>query len=128
MAISRVQAVGATTSTVSITNTAGNLIVVVARLVNGIGTTISDSLGNTWNLVQQASGASAQYHCLWYAANCKGGSNTITLPLGYSFYQEVVAEYSGIKTVSPLDKNSVTTSSGVSSLQTGSIKIGRAHV
>ena len=91
MAISRVQAVGATTSTVSITNTAGNLIVVVARLVNGSGTTISDSLGNTWNLVQ--SEGITQFHCLWYAANCKGGSNTITLPLGYSFYQEVVAEY-----------------------------------
>jgi len=94
-------------------NTAGNLIVVAVE----IGATatdrqavITDTQGNTyvpamsqvtWRTV--GGGSSAQ---IFYAANVKGGANTVTMTLsgGATAWNQIeIHEYSGLATSSPLD-------------------------
>src|SRR6267378_2150943 len=94
-------------------NTAGNLIVVAVE----IGATatdrqamITDTQGNTyvpatsqvtWRTV--GGGSSAQ---IFYAANIKGGANTVTMTLagGATAWNQIeIHEYSGLSTTSPLD-------------------------
>lgn len=105
-------------------NTAGNLLIAMARLTNGASNTnISDSQGNVWTNVENIVGlSSSQFHAFWYAANCKAGVNTVTLPSGFGFYQTVVAEYSGVAVVSPQEsENHGFSSAAVSSLATGAV-------
>ena len=94
-------------------NTAGNLIVVAAEIgatATDRQATITDTQGNTyvpamsqvtWRTV--GGGSSAQ---IFYAANIKGGANTVTMTLagGATAWNQIeIHEYSGLATSSPLD-------------------------
>lgn len=63
-------------------NTAGNLLVVVqAQQSDTASPTVSDTQGNTYaslSIKGTAGGSSAQEIYVYYAANCKGGANTVT--------------------------------------------------
>jgi hypothetical protein len=90
-------------------NTAGNLLILAARLSStGQTLAITDSQSNTWTQaatqVQTTDGHTAY---LWYAANCAGGANTVTITQsgsGTNSNNYVIAEYSGAAAASPLDK------------------------
>ncbi|HWX55325.1 MAG TPA: galactose oxidase-like domain-containing protein [Verrucomicrobiae bacterium] len=90
---------------VSLTETAGNLLVAAVYWNGSNAITISDSLGNTWNSapVQDNSAAATDVQ-IWYAQNIKGGANTVTLTQPWAvtagFY---VIEYSGLATTNVLD-------------------------
>lgn len=97
---------GQVNSFASFTNTAGNILILVAREGRAPGTdrisTVTDSNTNVWtqvllNNVGQGS--------LWYAANCNSGPNivTVTNTNTGTHLQSVVAEYSGVATVNPFD-------------------------
>lgn len=102
-------ATGATTITVTLTPTAGNLLVFAVSGDSADTTSIalSDNLG-THNTFTQISTdlvtASAQRCAWWFAANCKSGATTFTATYSAStrFRTIYVAEYSGIATTSPL--------------------------
>lgn len=113
--VQAVQATGTTASLVqaySSNNIAGNLLVMVTRVYNGGSATytVTDTLGNTW---VKAPGGFLSHSTasvdLWYVANCLGGPNTVTLTITNpvsTFPRFIIAEYSGIATVSALDTQS----------------------
>jgi len=87
---------------VSLTNVAGNLLVLEFRDGSGGGVTwtISDTLGNTW--VKADLGGVAR--CA-YVANCKAGANTITISITGSAFTAYLGvwEFSGLVLSNPLD-------------------------
>lgn len=109
-AIAKVQvASAATTSTttrsLSIMETAGNLLVVAAYWNGSDAASISDTLGNAWSSIPvENNGTTATDVRIWYAQNIKGGTNTITVSQPWSvsigFY---LIEYSGVATTGALD-------------------------
>jgi hypothetical protein len=97
-----------TTRSVSITETAGNLLVAAVYWNGSDVASISDTLGNTWSSVPvQDNSTTATDVRIWYAQNVKGGANTITVTQPWSvsigFY---LIEYSGVATTSALDTTS----------------------
>lgn len=101
-------AASATTITVTLTPTAGNLLVFCAIGESGDTASIalSDNLGspNTFSQIGTDLVSVLNERCTWwYAANCKGGATTFTATYTGStrFRGIYVAEYSGIATASP---------------------------
>jgi hypothetical protein len=77
-------------------NTAGNLLILVSRMTTATAHTVSDTQGNTWVSAIAFLGVPSQgNYVFWYALNCFGGANTVTLGSA-NFYQTIVAEYSGV--------------------------------
>lgn len=105
-------AASATTITVTLTPTAGNLLVfcVSGDSLDSTSIALSDNLGgggssNTFSQIGTDLVASTDQRCAWwYAANCKGGATTFTATFsaGTRFRTIYVAEYSGIVATSPL--------------------------
>ncbi len=82
-------------------NTAGNFLFVTTGSVIAAATSISDTLGNTFTLLDTG----VQLGKIWYVKNCKGGANTITVTFPNTGPQTVAAqEFSGVDTSAPLDK------------------------
>ena len=100
-------------------NTAGNLLV-CAQTTNQDPTAPTDTLLNSW---QSALAGTLPSNFNWmeifYVANCLAGSNTVTITLGIKGAM-CIAEYSGIRTTSPLDQANSGGGFGTA-LSTGSI-------
>jgi hypothetical protein len=83
-------------------NTAGNLLVCLARFTNRGGTSylVTDSQGNTWvPIYTNAYSGPIQQLVAAYALNCKGGPNTVTVTNaggGTGFIRIAIGEWSGI--------------------------------
>ena len=101
-------AAGATTITVTLTPTAGNLLVfaVSGDSLDTTSIALSDNLGthNTFTQIGTDLVTAVDQRCAWwFAANCKGGATTFTATFSAStrFRTIYVAEYSGIATSNP---------------------------
>lgn len=101
-------AAGATTITVTLTPTAGNLLVfaISADSADTTSIALSDNLAshNTFTQIGTDLVTTNSQRCAWwFAANCKGGATTFTATFSASarFRTIYVAEYSGIATTSP---------------------------
>lgn len=96
----------ASSTTISMGNvTQGNMILVVVCSNTQAVTTITDTLGNTYSLVdKQSSGADME---LWYAPNITGGATpTITVKVvSASAISCLAREYSGPRISNPLDQH-----------------------
>ena len=123
MAIAFVQAAGTNNGAVASTtnvplaygsnNGAGHLLVLAGRFSNnGTGTPTSISIAdsrNTWVVLQSFVNVNSRL-VFAYAANCSAGANTVTVTANGAgangaFYTFSIAEYSGIATSTPVDKN-----------------------
>jgi methionine-rich copper-binding protein CopC len=109
-------------------NTAGNLIIAFVRASTTTQTvTLSDTAGNSYTdaVWQQQTKDGHQIH-LFYAANIKGGANTVKASFSGSNNHPWLAiyEYSGLSAATPLDKtaaaqgNSAAASSGATAATT----------
>ena len=88
---------GTTTSTtIAMTNVAGNCLLVFAGMNGSATLTMSDSQGNVYQKMNGAPTVAAIGHW-WVALNIKGGANTITF--GSTVNAAAACEYSGIATV-----------------------------
>jgi hypothetical protein len=94
-------------------NTAGNLLICVTdpavpNILLASSNPVTDTQGNTWVLAASFINASYTPQYIYYAANCKGGANTVQVVYASAsaFPIMAIAEYSGIATVSPLDQGS----------------------
>lgn len=90
--------------------TAGNLIAVGITWYNDPITlsSVTDTLGNTYTVVQTVNIALAQRYATAYAKNILGGANTVTATFSLAtaiFRGIIVHEVSGADTTAPLDKN-----------------------
>lgn len=101
-------AASAATITVTLTPTAGNLLVfaISGDSLDTSSIALSDNLGthNTFTQISTDLVSLADQRCAWwFAANCKGGATTFTATFSTStrFRTIYVAEYSGIATTSP---------------------------
>jgi hypothetical protein len=109
-------------------NTQGNLLVCLTRGFSDIPLAtinpVVDSQGNTWVLAVTVTLPSDNFYYIYYAANCKGGANTVTVTYASSTNPIVLlGEYSGIATVSPLDQtnSAVNTTGSSSAYSSGSV-------
>lgn len=125
MAIARVQkadsgAIASSTSKMvayGSNNTAGNMLVVfISNAGTSVpGATITDTLGNTWTLLQSDLTLNGFVQALWVAYNCKVGANTVTVSWSTGAVNNwmAIAEYSGLTASSAaLDQSGKTTGSG----------------
>ena len=101
-------AASATTITVTLTPTAGNLLVfcVSGDSLDTTSIALSDNLGthNTFTQIGTDLVTAVDQRCAWwFAANCKGGATTFTATFSAAtrFRTIYVAEYSGIATTNP---------------------------
>jgi subtilisin family serine protease/membrane protein YqaA with SNARE-associated domain len=92
-------------------NKAGNLLVAYVGSYSGAvtGYSITDTAGNIWTAAAPIYGMAQGEEPIqiFYAANCKGGGNTVTAhATGDSpqYFILAIHEYSGIATSSPLDQ------------------------
>jgi hypothetical protein len=90
------------TAAYSSNNTAGNFLVMFTREPSQAGATflVSDSQSNSWQRALVTTQSGDQYE-MWYAINCKGGANTITVVKsggGSFFFRAEIAEFSGLVT------------------------------
>lgn len=112
-----------TTLAFSSNNTAGNLIVVCVGFFKYLAGTasVSDSQGNTYTRANQQATGSTEAD-MWFAPNCNGGANTITISNTSTNvdFDVIIAEYSGADTISPLDAASGATSGSSATLSIGS--------
>jgi hypothetical protein len=96
--------------------TVGDLIVVsVSGWPNlPASTAVTDSQGNTYSIAGTVLVSQGAYSAIYYAKNVKAGATSVTVRTVKSGGQisMAVAEFSGIDTVSPLDKTSGTVGSG----------------
>jgi hypothetical protein len=114
-------------------NTAGNLIVVFLRISTTTQTvSVTDTQGNTYvDAVNQAQSADGHQAYIFYAANVKGGANTVNATFsgsnGHPFL--AVYEYSGLSASAPLDRtaqaqgSSSTPSSGATATTSASSEL-----
>jgi hypothetical protein len=109
-AIAKVQVASAaatptTSQPISITETAGNLLVAAVYWNGSDVVSISDTLGNTWNSVPVEDNSTTLSDVrIFYAQNIKGGANTITVNQPVSVYIGFyLIEYSGVATAGALD-------------------------
>ena len=122
-----VQQASATTATpgtlaFSSNNGAGNLLVVwLYSSIAAVSLTCQDTNnGNVYTPAFAARSDGTEFFGCFYLANCNAGANTIqwAAPSG-AFVRGVIAEYSGIKTSSPLDGTPVVVaSSGTATMTT----------
>jgi hypothetical protein len=99
-----------TTMTVSYGSsvTAGHLLVGMVRVAGT--TSVSDPLNGAWT---KAVGASDGVNAIWYKANSKAGSTSVTASGTTSGpIRAVIADYSGIATSAPLDGTACSTGTG----------------
>lgn len=101
-------AASSATITVTLTPTAGNLLVfaITGDSADTTSIALSDNLGthNTFSQIgTDLVTGNAQRCAWWFAVNCKGGATTFTATFstGTRFRAVYVAEYSGIATASP---------------------------
>ena len=91
-------------------NTLGNTLIAYGRFTGGSGApTISDTQGNTWfQLFSTANGSDT--NVAWAAYNVKAGTNAVTFAQPtQSSLQAIIAEYSGVTSVTPLDQTATAT-------------------
>jgi hypothetical protein len=95
-------------------NTAGNLLLAQFACAGTGSISISDTNGNNWiQLYQTTSFAGGQIEAAWYAVNCKGGANAVTVGgSGVTLAGVAVVEESG---VNALDSVSAFTLQGAGS-------------
>src|SRR5579872_170682 len=106
-------------------NTAGDLIVLGLTWFPSTLTvsSIVDTQGNSYVSVGPPVIMSGEAQQIWYAKNINGGANTVTTTMSGSFSQSsdmVMAEYSGVNTVSPLDVTSSNSGTNGSVADSGS--------
>lgn len=120
------------TTTASITATAGNLLVAAVRW-GGASTdtlTFSDNSGsNTWANTSDKVEISGFLGGMGYAANVAGGTYTVTATTSPSgtFRALIVAEYSGIQKISPLNVGTATTANTTTSVTSSAFSTSRAN-
>jgi hypothetical protein len=116
-AITLLQAVGSGSSTGTYTSntTPGSLLVGVFR-VQGSVVTVSDTTNGNWT---KAANSADSFNQIWFFVNGAGGVKPTVSGTGASAIQAmVIAEFSGVLVVSPLDQNSAGTGTGTSSYST----------
>jgi hypothetical protein len=92
---------------------AGSLLILVARNNFTGGSvsnpTITDSQGNSWNLVYYVTPALNNYFAMAFAFNAKAGPTTVNFKMGAAMATNGVVlsmgEYSGVDTVAPYDQH-----------------------
>ena len=103
-------------ATLSSPVTSGNLIVVsVSGWPNlPAATPVTDSLGNSYSIAGTVLVSQGAYSAIYYARNVTGGTATVTVSTVSTGGQisMAVAEFSGVDTVSPLDKTAGSVGSG----------------
>lgn len=118
-------------------NTAGNLLLLVARVTDGALasaptiSSITDTRGNNWIAIQSIVNGNSR-DILYAVYACGAGANTVTLtPNKACFFGTIVLEYSGLNTFSPVDVkatntgNSTAASSGsVTTTANGELVLG----
>lgn len=118
--------------TISVATTgSGNLIVVgiasgnTSELISGL-TDNASSGGNSYteaSFVHDTNGGSAE---IWYVANSKSGATTLTITgpnsSGFNF-SAWVAEFSGVKTISPVDGSPAVTNNGAATTVVSAPKV-----
>lgn len=78
---------------------AGNLLIASVRFAPSSGTpTASDTVGNTWTLVNSRVVGTAR-EAMFMALNCLGGTPTVSFPTGGTVIQVALAEYNGVNTL-----------------------------
>lgn len=112
-------------TTPAIDTTGSNLIVigVAISIAPLITTGLSDSNGNTWTLINQATSVAAQKAALLYCLNpTVGAGHTFTLSLGATFGSMCVYAFSGVKTSAALDQQNTNVVAGSgTTIQPGSV-------
>lgn len=106
-------------------NTAGHLLVCAVENNSFVGPlAVSDTAGNTWvSAVGPESNSDSQAVQIFYVANSKSGSNTVSVTgTGGNYTNMVVAEYSGVATTSPAD-GSAEASGSSATAATGSFAV-----
>lgn len=77
----------------------GNLLIASVRFAPSSGTpTASDTVGNTWTLVNSRVVGTAR-EAMFMALNCLGGTPTVSFPTGGTVVQVALAEYNGVNTL-----------------------------
>ena len=99
--------------------TGATLLVSSLSYVVGTGDGITDSLGNTWVKIAEATQVT-RVSSLWYVANPTVGSSMTFSPTA-GFGRAAFAGFSGVATASPLDQTAAGGSTSGTSLQPGSI-------
>lgn len=86
-------------------NTLGNTLIAYGRFTGGSGApAILDSQGNTWIQLFSVTNGS-DINVAWVAYQVKAGTNNVTFSQPtQSGLQAIIAEYSGVTSVSPLDQ------------------------
>lgn len=106
--------------------TAGNVLILTTNMNSNTATeiaSVSDSSSNTWTRATGATESSFSTSEIWYAYNIAGGVKpTITITTTNSSVNCALTliEVSGLTTTDPLDKVAAASSSGASSLSSGS--------
>lgn len=104
-------------------NTAGNLLVAVVTIASNTVTVagITDTASNTWQVAKQQAGGTAQTNVeIWYAMNCAGTANTVTVDLSGTANSSVwIVEFSGGLTAAALDQVNGAYNNNQTSNQTG---------
>lgn len=106
---------GGTTNNVPLSNPVaeGDLLFACFFTSGNVFNSISDNQNNDWQFACETTTELAGYFQVWYAANCKAGSTTISTKWNSSQYtQVVVGEYSGVALSSPLDQTAVGINTG----------------
>jgi hypothetical protein len=97
-------------------NTAGNLAIVAIRCVTSTGPATPTDSRNTYTAVGtqvQIDSVASQFTNIFYSANIGAGANTVSFSCpSATRFKAAIFEYSGLATVTPLDK---TTGQGASS-------------
>jgi hypothetical protein len=102
-----------TSLAVTLTLTAGDLVIISCVNSPSVSASIADTNGNTFSLVPTpafpVTSVSGAYSA-WYVENCKGGATTITVTFsaGSAYSSIVVSEFSGAATSGVFDTGSFT--------------------
>src|SRR5258708_6648280 len=112
----------ADSSATTVTHGQGNFVyltVMSARSFVNTTFTVTDTQLNTWTQIDAAGDSSAFANANWFTSGVSAGANTITVTAvhgagGSALINPTLVEYSGIKTISPLDVHAVGTGTAVS--------------
>lgn len=110
-------------------NTAGNFLALrlTASPSSVTISNCSDTRGNTWEAVPNATGGSGGYQAIRYAKNVLAGANTVTCTLtgAATFSTLDILEKSGVDRTSPLDQSKLTQQvdpgTGTDAISSGSV-------
>jgi hypothetical protein len=117
-------------------NVSANSLLLVSVTWGNVSTTptVTDSLGNSFNLVRSVfDSPTTQGWCLYYAINTKGaGADTINVSYasGSNYGGLIIDEFSGVSTSSPLDSSAIqdqaNITGGTNALSSGSFSTSSA--